>query len=274
MAEYGKIFKKLWRNAKFRKLSDQGKLLCCYIFSCPHCNSIGLYSLDKYYICADLEWLPKRLDKPFRELLDQRFISYDNKLSVILVHEWFKYNSIQNDNQYKKAEAEFSDVPQSHIFQEFKRLLERLPEGLHKRLLKPLGKRLPNPETETESETETKAEDLSSKLDLPPDFELVFKEIIEDFLTDPDRSEEAAKLVKERLKKFSKQDFFNVHTVKSAQWKSNPDMNHCLRPTTLYLKSHFSEYLGEYIPISKTKSPEEIQAAKIRDEVLNAKDSS
>ncbi len=105
-----------------------------------------------------------------------------------------------------------------------------------------------------------------------------FEDIIKDlntkaqknFAVDPERSSKAYELVSNRMKEgFVKDDFFNVHTVKSAQWKDNPKMDHCLRPTTLYLKCHFSEYLGEYVPVEARPQTETSKyAQELRKKVL------
>lgn len=54
------------------------------------------------------------------------------------------------------------------------------------------------------------------------------------------------KLIKARLNDgFTKKDFKLVIDYKSAEWKDNKDMQKYLRPNTLFLPSHFDDYLNE-----------------------------
>lgn len=54
------------------------------------------------------------------------------------------------------------------------------------------------------------------------------------------------KLIKARLNDgFTKKDFKLVIDYKSAEWKDNKDMQKYLRPNTLFVPSHFDDYLNE-----------------------------
>jgi uncharacterized phage protein (TIGR02220 family) len=41
------------------------------------------------------------------------------------------------------------------------------------------------------------------------------------------------------------EDFWNVHQNKFDEWKDDPKMKKFLRPSTLYRKAHFDDYLGQ-----------------------------
>lgn len=163
MAEYGKVFKKIWNNNKFRNLSDDGKLLWFYIITSPHLTLIGMYVIDKYYISGDIKWLPERLDKPFRELLGDGFIKYDDSSRTLLIPSWFEHNKIGNENQLIKALAELSELPNTILLNDLKDAIKGLPKGfgkgLQERLLeaipKPLPKGLPNSVSVSVSNTVT-----------------------------------------------------------------------------------------------------------------------
>lgn len=105
-----------------------------------------------------------------------------------------------------------------------------------------------------------------------------FFKIIEDlntkaqknYATDPKKSSKAYELVVARMKEgFTVDDFYNVHAIKSAQWRDDEKMNSYLRPNTLYRLSHFAQYLGEYVPVDarpQTKSSK--YAQELRKKVL------
>jgi uncharacterized phage protein (TIGR02220 family) len=60
------------------------------------------------------------------------------------------------------------------------------------------------------------------------------------------------------------EDFIKVHKFKYAQWFDDPKMRPYLRPSTLYRKSHFDEYLQEAI-IAKTDKVHKPDKEIIRD---------
>ncbi len=279
MAEYGKIFKKLWNNARFRLLSNDAKLLLLYLYSSPHANTIGFFIIAQSYISEDLGWLPERLGKPFMELLESRWINYDYSSRVVLIRNWFKYNKIDNDNQYKKAAAEFSEIPQTILFQQYIEILETLPEGLHKGLLKPLrerfGKGYGNSETESVSESEDniypetggsrfkdpevlKAEikKMQEASGVKPKEEIPYLDIVKDFNSvtgrniqtknkkggDPKFFRQIKKLWVDEGMRF--EDFQKVHRVKHKEW-SGTDMAAHLEPETLYRPGNFEKYLRQ-----------------------------
>jgi hypothetical protein len=163
LAEYGKVFKKIWNNNKFRNLSDDGKLLWFYIITSPHLTLIGMYVIDKYYISGDIKWLPERLEKPFQELLGGGFIKYDDSSRTLLIPSWFEHNKIGNDNQLIKALAELSELPNTILLNDLKDAIKGLPKGfgkgLQERLLKALPKGLPNSVSVSVSNTVTIKED-------------------------------------------------------------------------------------------------------------------
>ena len=142
MAQYGLLYKNLWFKKRFKTLSDDAKILLFYLFSCPHSNSLGLFCLHKYYILADLEWLPERLDKPFGELLRNGWINYDDEAKIMLINDWFDSHNIQNENQFKKILADLSEIPTSPIFETFITQVKLNPAGLPEQYIAPLVEKL------------------------------------------------------------------------------------------------------------------------------------
>jgi hypothetical protein len=47
---------KVWGSPRFRKLSDDARLLHVYYLTCPHGNSCGCFHIPDGYVCADLVW--------------------------------------------------------------------------------------------------------------------------------------------------------------------------------------------------------------------------
>jgi len=62
--------------------------------------------------------------------------------------------------------------------------------------------------------------------------------------------------------RYTVEDFYKVHEVKVMDWLRKPDMRKYLRPSTLYRKSKFDEYLQEWKPVQIPPTPKEVQARK------------
>lgn len=161
------VHTRIWHDEKFRELSDDARLLFFYVLTCPHSNLIGLFVLPKPYIAADLGWLPKRLEKPFRELFQKGFIDYDEKTSVIWIRNHLRYNPLDNPNQVKAAIKLIDELPKTRLFQDLAEFLERfgkpflepLVERLRERFQERSPKGFGKSEKESESEPE-KEEDI------------------------------------------------------------------------------------------------------------------
>ena len=65
---------------------------------------------------------------------------------------------------------------------------------------------------------------------------------------------------------YAPDDFFRVHEVKCAQWLGDEAWEQYLRPSTLYRKSHFDEYLAEWDAMAAKRAELEqkrLDAAKL-----------
>lgn len=163
---YIKIATKFWSDEKMIELDPESKLLYLYVLSCTHSNMAGYYRLPKPYIKADLDLSDKQLNKAFKKLLGKGLIRYCEKSSVVLIPNYYKYNSIQNKNQAKGAANRTSELPKNSLVENYKEAInsyadsykKELMKGLPKEFDKGLNKRSGNTETDsdTESETDTK----------------------------------------------------------------------------------------------------------------------
>lgn len=169
---YQKIEVLIWNDEKFINLSQEARYLFLYILSSPHSNAIGLYVLPKAYICEDLRWSNKQLEKPFSELLSKGIILYDETARLVFIKNHLRHNPLENENQTKAAIKIIKELPKSP-------LIKGLSEGLGKQFHKPLqellgerlGKQYAKPEaeavavavTEAVTETETKEKEYDTQ---------------------------------------------------------------------------------------------------------------
>ena len=125
---YQKVEVNTWNDEKFTKLSQDAKMLFLYFLTCPHSNSIGAYVAKKGYISEDLNWDTKKIKKTLPELLRNGLIKYDESLSVVVIVNYLKHNTIENPNQAKNAVKNFQSLPKTEILQDVGNCLETVSE--------------------------------------------------------------------------------------------------------------------------------------------------
>lgn len=116
MAEYGKVYKKIWNNGKFQALSEKAKYLFLYIITSPHSTVFGLFRLPIGYISGDLSWQPKTVLKYLGELQKSSFLLWEQKSFLVVIPSWLEHNPIKTENQLKKGLAELSEIPKNLDF--------------------------------------------------------------------------------------------------------------------------------------------------------------
>lgn len=261
---YQKIHSQIWHDEKILRLSQDAKLLFLYILTSPHSNSIGIYVLPKMYICADLKWDLKQLGKPFRELLAEQLIEYDETVSVVVIFNHIKHNSLENPNQIKAAEKMLLALPKSHIYQYVKLLPKQLAELLPK-LLRNCSY---TEEREKEEEKERKREKEPDGITAVITFIINYMNQVCKTKYKP-TSERTGTLIKVRLQEgFTSEDFKTVIDKKYAEWGKDEKMVKFLRPETLF-GNKFEGYLNQMaaVPNNVSKSMQNILAfAKAREE--------
>ena len=163
---YQKIYTQIWQDEKFTKLDIDSQILFLYLLTSPHSNAIGFYSLPIGYIHADLYWSINKVKKKLTQLIQKNFILYDEKNSIILIKNYFKFNPIDNQNLFICAIKILNSLPKNSLISYIKPFIEPLfnkyqspyPSPFKAPTLAP-----PNseavPETETETETETKTKE-------------------------------------------------------------------------------------------------------------------
>ena len=123
-SRYAKVHNRIWRSQDFRQLNEDGKSLFIYLLTSPHLNMVGFYYLPLAYIADDLQWPFERVAKGLRNCIERGVISYDHDTSVILIHNYLKYNPIENPNQAKGAVNILLEMPQTALFLDFLNCIE------------------------------------------------------------------------------------------------------------------------------------------------------
>lgn len=136
---YYKIHSMIWYDSRFIALTPEQQRLFFYLFTCPHGNLLGIFVLREGYVCEDLRISPDDFKRDLTKLIENDFIEYDFKNSVILIKNFLEYNPITNTNQLKSASKIIHSLPKTELIAKFEVLIEGLHEGLSKGLLEVLN---------------------------------------------------------------------------------------------------------------------------------------
>lgn len=113
---YSKIDARFWTDEKILTLTLDAKLLMLYLLTSPHRNQIGCYVLPRGYAVEDLQMPYERFNAAWDELLATGMVVYDEKVRVILVRNFLRYNAIENPSQATSAVNRIADLPKSDIY--------------------------------------------------------------------------------------------------------------------------------------------------------------
>lgn len=268
MRLYGVIQTKLWTNAGVQKISDQAKLLACYLLSSSHTNMLGCFRIPVGYIAEDLQWNNETVNKAFDELYQINYLTYDVTSGWVFIHNFLKYNPIENPNQGKSIAKLFEETPRNLRF--FSELINSLLEHSEflredfRNTLETLVKPFRNQDQE---QNQNQEEFISGK----PDIKSLENNLIEKKLSSKQIREllktqalEVLEFLNEKTGRAYRPvdtnlsfiiarlnsgatigQCFQVIAKKYREWKDNHEMAIYLRPETLFNKKKFESYLGE-----------------------------
>lgn len=154
MARYRKIDVRIWNDAKFRGLSDRGKLAFLFLLTHPNMTSLGAMRATVPGLASELEWPEKAFREAFREALSKGMAKHDETACFVGLPNFIKYNPPESPNVVKNwaecvdliPECEAKDVLLQHV----KDLMQGFSEGFLKALGEALPKGMPNHEHEHE----------------------------------------------------------------------------------------------------------------------------
>ncbi len=116
---YVKVAVRIWRDEKFRTLSDEEQFLYIYILTSPHSNMAGYFVLPDMYIMEDLGWAKETVTQTLSKLLGKGLINRCETTSVTLLENYFRYNPIQNPNQAKGVINKVKELPKNSLVEDF-----------------------------------------------------------------------------------------------------------------------------------------------------------
>jgi uncharacterized phage protein (TIGR02220 family) len=271
MRIYGSVQIAFWENSDIQNLSDQSKLLAIYLLTGPHSNMLGCFRLPDGYITEDLKWEIQNAKKSFHKLSEINFLTRDCNSSWVSIHQFLKWNPIQNPRQGIGIQKLFDMVPTKSMV--FKPLVNSLLT-YGKYLDKGFIDRLHTLQNSTETLSEDCAADKeqnqnqeqdkkifmsgSSRFDILSDtprqksFKLQAIELLQFLNEKTGRAyrpvDTNLKLIIARLKTGATvMNCRQVIAKKTREWKGNETMDEYLRPATLFNAVKFEQYMGELV---------------------------
>ena len=152
MAKYRKVDPRIWNDAKFRDLSDNGKLVFFFLLTHPNMTSLGAMRHTIPGLAAELGWDVEVFGKAFAEPFRKGLVKHDEKAAFVWLPNFIKYNPPENPNVVKSWDAALDLLPEcdmlNELLQHVKEFLKELPEGFRK----PFRKGLANQEQEQEQD--------------------------------------------------------------------------------------------------------------------------
>lgn len=148
MSRYRKVDVRIWNDAKFGRLSNDGKFAFLFVLTHPHMTSLGAMR-------ATISGLASELGIPaeaFREGLAEGLLIANEKASFIALPRFIKYNPPESPNVVKAWAKCLDLIPEcderARILLGAKGYAEALGEGF----AKAYAKTMPNQEQEQEQE--------------------------------------------------------------------------------------------------------------------------
>jgi len=158
MARYRKIDPRIWNDAKFRTLSDNGKLAFLFLLTHPHMTPLGAMRATMDGLAAELGWTVKAFQKAFAEAFRKAMVKHDPDACFIGLPNFLKYNSPESPNVVKSWAASLDLIPECNLkvelLQEVKGFAEALSKAFGEALPEGFRKALLNQEQEQEQEQE------------------------------------------------------------------------------------------------------------------------
>jgi hypothetical protein len=103
MGRYRKVDVRIWNDARFGKLSDDGKLAFLFILTHPHLTGLGCMRATGPGLAAELGWTAERFAAAISELVstgndEWALVEYDEQAAFVGLPNFHKYNQPENPN--------------------------------------------------------------------------------------------------------------------------------------------------------------------------------
>jgi len=238
VAKYRKIDPRFWKDEKVTTLSTEDKTVALYLLT-GQTNRIGCFSFSPALAAEDLGMSPETFKERFLNVLQTMKWDYDERLRLLYLPTWWKYNQPENPNNLTGNLKDLDDLPSSPLVHKFAENLNFLDPRFHATFHQTLRERYPKRMATQEQEQEQECHELSSTARqwlnlLNQETGRQFKPVDGNF-----------RPIRERIREgYSLDQAEQVVKCKVAQWGKDAKMRPYLRPTSIF-GPKFDSYVAE-----------------------------
>jgi hypothetical protein len=158
MGRYRKIDVRVWNDAKFRGMSDRGKLAFFFMLTHPNMTSLGAMRATINGLSAEIGWGEKAFREAFQESSERGMCIVDETACFLWLPNFLKYNGPESPNVVRSWADCIDLLPECTLKDQLlfrvKGFTEGLSEAFTKALPEAFAKSMPNQEHEQEQEQE------------------------------------------------------------------------------------------------------------------------
>ncbi|MBR1419266.1 MAG: hypothetical protein IJ576_09915 [Synergistaceae bacterium] len=121
MSRYSYVHTQIWKDKKFRALSESSKLLYIAMLTAPNSNMIGLYEWPVAYAIHDLGegWTEQKFFECVNEIEAQGMGYYDRDNEIVFIPNFLKDNQLNTIKQIIGGGNYFNKLPSTYLFVKF-----------------------------------------------------------------------------------------------------------------------------------------------------------
>ncbi|MFV0420612.1 hypothetical protein [Oleidesulfovibrio sp.] len=160
---YRKIAPCIWNDEKFRKVSNEAKLVIFFLLTHPDLTQLGALRGNMPGLAYDLGVELKAFEEAFQEVLAQGMAKHDGAM-LIWFPNFLKYNMPESPNVIRSWLGGFDDLPESPLKNEILQSAKATVDGLSGAFKQAFGEAFPkgfaNQEQEQEQEQDKEGTDV------------------------------------------------------------------------------------------------------------------
>lgn len=148
MSRYRKVDPRIWNDAKFRTLSNRGKLLFFMLLTHPGMTALGAMRGTPSGLAEELTWSPEAFREAFGEVLSRGMAEHDAEACLIALPNFIRYNLPESPNVIKAWVGALDLLPEcdlkTAILHRAKAITEEMTEGFVKAFSEAFAQAMPN----------------------------------------------------------------------------------------------------------------------------------